>query len=276
MRKFLSAVFVLLAFAHVGASAQAVSRRLPSIDAREKAAPIASLFNVPVEVAEAISRDFKRFYPAEKCWLREVDDDEYCFKLASYQEKGDPGNQRNYLLLAGSMIGFNSPGELGGCQACRGLAASYVFDADGGIRLLKKSDLLEAGVSGYGPTEWRLLQVADKAYWSTPETVLNTDGLSMCHQGDCGKSWYLLGENHRGEIVVLLNALSEFDDTGAVGEKRGVVKRWYFFLDGSVENGMPIVRAERSVSRYKKKTITKKILFPYSEKKGRYLFKFDE
>ena len=97
------------------------------------------------------------------------------------------------------------------------MVVSYVFDADGGISLLKKSDLLEVGVSGYGPTEWRLLQVAGKAYWGTLESALKTEGLSICHQGDCGKSWYLLGENHRGEIVVLLNALSESDDTGAVG-----------------------------------------------------------
>ncbi len=272
MRKLLSAVFVLLALAHISASAQVVSKRLPSIDAREKAAQIASLFNVPAEVAETISQEFKRFYPAEKCWLREVDNDEYCFKLASYQEKGDPGNQRNYLLLAGSMIGFNSPGEIGGCQACSGLVASYIFDANGSIRLLKKSDLLEVGVSGYAPIEWRLLQVAGNAYWETPIHTSEAEGMSICHQGGCSASWYLLGENHRGEIVVLVDARSKSDDVGAVGEKKGVIQRWYFFMDGSIENGMPVVKAHHSVDRYRKKTVMSKIKLPYSEKKGRYLF----
>ena len=270
MRAF---IIVLLALIHTYAFSQNVSRRLPSIDAQTNARHIAKYLNLPIEVAEIVSQDFKRFYTKERCWLREVDAQEYCFRLAGYKERGEPGNQRNYLILSGTMIGFDSFDELGGCSICTGLAISYIFDADREIKLLKKSKFLEVGSSGYGPTDWTLSFANGKGYWITANGS-KSYGLSSCSQGYCITYWYLIGEDHLGRIGLLVNGLSSTDNTGAFNDQKGVKEQWYFFIgDGKDSKEMPTVWANHYINKTRQKPKMNKISLPYSKTKGRYLFK---
>lgn len=260
-------VIAIAAFlASMVAFAQDISFRAPSIDTREELQTVERLSGIPSTVARLVANDFKRYSPINKCWLREIDGRDQCYKVALYAERGEPGSYRSYLVLSAAPLNERGIREAG-CQACDGYVSVYVIDGDN-WKVASKGIDIKAGVAGAGANAWEIAKFGDTYAFATKShehaDYESTEGLSRCSQGACVEPFYTIAEVD-GLLKLVIDDISRLENGfGMFKCNPPQEERRFYFLDEQI-GGYPVVRvvdnARKDCQKFSKLTKDARIRF---------------
>ena len=236
--------FIVALFISISSSAQTTGLRATAVDATATADAIAKIEDIPAAVATTIAKDFDWYSLTNRCWVKGVDDEPWCFKLALHERRVLPAGEGHFVMLAGAPI--DDSGERSrGCQACDGLVAAYLIDSKTGQAVIRGVDL-NAGIAGAGAESWEVVPFGSGYAFATKEDPGEaTEGLYRCSQGYCRSAHYIVAKVYDGFEVVLAGEPSTEHGADPFKCDPPEDRRKYTISD-EIVNGYPVINVVES------------------------------